>query len=152
MTRSKTPEPSAALADPLANLLGYHVRRLSVRVMADLARSLAPLGLNPADASVLLMIDANPRITQSEVGKAIGVLRANMAPLVGALAERGLVEREPVDGRSNALRLSVQGAAACREVAALILAHEDRLFGALAASSRSRLLQELRSLWQAPTD
>src|ERR1700753_2223817 len=95
--------PAPTLADPLAELLGYHLRRLSVRVMTDLGRSLAPLDLNPADASGLLMIDANPGITQSEVGKAIGVLRANMAPLVADLVSRGLVEREPVDGRSNAL-------------------------------------------------
>lgn len=148
MTRPKAPETSV-LADPLDHLIGYHLRRLSVRVMTDLGRSLAPLDLNPADASVLLTIEANPGITQSEVGKAIGVLRANMAPLVGALTERGLLEQAPVDGRSTALRISGKGKAVCREVAERIATHENRLFGALDAAARKRLAQELQALWQA---
>jgi DNA-binding MarR family transcriptional regulator len=146
MSRTKTPE-STKLADPLSDLLGYHLRRLSVRVMADLARALAPLDLNPADASVLLVIEANPGVTQSEIGKAIGILRANMAPLVSALSARGLIDSEPVDGRSNALRLSDRGLAVCRQAASLLQEHEERMFGSMPASSRSRLLAQVRGLW-----
>ena len=95
--------PPTARKDPLESLLGYHIRRLSVLVMADLSDALAPHQLSPADASILLSIGARPGVTQSAVGRSLGILRANMAPLVGALATRGLIARTRVDGRSQAL-------------------------------------------------
>jgi DNA-binding MarR family transcriptional regulator len=139
------------LAEPETNLfdglLGYHLRRLSVLVMTDLTQALSPLDLKPADASVLFMIAANPGITQSEVGKALGILRANMAPLIGALLKRDLIEREPVDGRSQALTLSSSGQSLCRQARLVTQEHENRLFGTLSVSARGRLIAQLRDLW-----
>jgi hypothetical protein len=51
------------MTDPFEGLLGYHLRRLSVIAMADLAAALAPLDLKPTEASMLFVIDANPRIS-----------------------------------------------------------------------------------------
>ena len=99
----------AAADDPFGSLVGYHLRRLSVLAMTDLSKALAPLGLKPADASVLFSLAANPGITQSDMGKTLGIRRANMAPLIAALVERGLIDRQAVDGRSQALRLSASG-------------------------------------------
>jgi DNA-binding MarR family transcriptional regulator len=139
------------LADPETNLfdglLGYHLRRLSVLVMTDLTQSLSPLDLKPADASVLFMIAANPGVTQSEVGKALGILRANMAPLIGALLKRDLIEREPVDGRSQALTLSSAGRHLYNKAKQVTEEHENRLFGTLSVSARGRLIAQLRELW-----
>jgi DNA-binding MarR family transcriptional regulator len=137
-------EPETKLFD---SLLGYHLRRLSVLVMTDLTQALSPLDLKPADASVLFMISANPGITQSEVGKALGILRANMAPLIGALLRRSLIEREPVDGRSQALTLSSAGRSICARAKEVTTEHESRLFGTLSPSARSRLIAQLRELW-----
>jgi DNA-binding MarR family transcriptional regulator len=136
--------PETSLFD---GLLGYHLRRMSVVVMTDLTQALAPLDLKPADASVLFMIEANPGITQSEVGKVLGILRANMAPLIGALLKRSLIEREPVDGRSQALTLSSAGRALCARAKLVTKEHEQRLFGSLSASARNRLISQLRELW-----
>jgi DNA-binding MarR family transcriptional regulator len=137
-------EPQINLFD---SLLGYHLRRLSVVVMTDLTQALSPLDLKPADASVLFVIAANPGITQSEVGKALGILRANMAPLIGALLKRDLIEREPVDGRSQALKLSSAGRNLCAQAKLVTQEHENRLFGTLTASARNRLIAQLRELW-----
>jgi DNA-binding MarR family transcriptional regulator len=140
--------PHNAHADVFSDLLGYHVRRASVAVMADLSATLAPLGLKPAEASILFVIAANPGTTQSEVGKTLGILRANMAPLIAALIKKGCIERRPVDGRSQALRLSAAGEVLCRRAKAATRSHEDRLFGALSPAARRRLLVRLRTLWQ----
>ena len=134
--------------DPLDSLLGYHVRRLSVLTMADLAESLAPLGLTPTSASILFIIGSNAGLTQSDVGKYLGVLRANMAPLAAALIDRGLVEREPLDGRSQALRLSVAGRALHRRAWKAVRGHEKRMFGTLTPAVRARLVSQLRSIWR----
>lgn len=139
---------SPSSPDPFDDLLGYHLRRLSVKVMADLSGALKPLNLNPADASILFVIGANPGMTQSDVGKALGILRANMTPLIGALAQRGFIERETIDGRSQALRLTASGALACRQAKAAARNHEARLFGSLSEASRRRLINQVRALWQ----
>jgi DNA-binding MarR family transcriptional regulator len=133
--------------DPFDGLLGYHLRRLSVMVMADLADALSPLGLRPADASILWMIGAFPGITQIDVGKALGILRSNMAPLIANLLSRGLIERQPVDGRSHALRLSSAGQDLCRRARNAATGHEDRLFKTLSRAARARMISQLRALW-----
>jgi DNA-binding MarR family transcriptional regulator len=134
-------------SDPFDDLLGYHLRRLSVMVMADFTKALAPLGLKAADASILFMIEAHPGITQSDVGKALGILRANMAPLIANLLRRGLIEREPVDSRSHALRLSSAGESVCERAKSAAAGHEDRFFKTLPRSARARMIAQLRTLW-----
>jgi hypothetical protein len=74
------PDLDERAIDPFGCLLGYHLRRLSVLVMADFTAALAPLGLKPAEASVLYAVAAAPGLTQSDVGKTLGIQRANMAP------------------------------------------------------------------------
>jgi len=134
-------------SDPFDDLLGYHLRRMSVMVMADLTEVLSQLGLKPADASILWMIGAYPGITQSDAGKALGILRANMAPLIARLLDRGLIEREPVDGRSHALRLSSTGLDLCRRARSAATGHEDRLFKSLSRTARAQMISQLRALW-----
>jgi len=143
---------SHEVADPFAGLLGYHLRRLSVLVMADFTEALAPLGLKPAEASVLYAVAAAPGLTQSEVGKMLGIQRANMAPLIAGLIQLGLVERDRVDGRSQALRLTAAGEAARKAAAAANQMHEERMFGRLGKPARARMAAQLRRLWQAHGD
>jgi DNA-binding MarR family transcriptional regulator len=116
--------------------------------MADFTEALAPLGLKPAEASVLYAVAAAPGLTQSDVGKVLGIQRANMAPLIAGLIQLGLVERDRVDGRSQALRLTAAGAAARIAAAEANRIHEDRMFGILGPPARARMAAQLRSLWQ----
>ena len=79
--------------DPLKDYPGYALRRASAASMARLAQRLEPLGLRPAEATVLMVIGANPGITQSEVGRLLEIASANMAPLTSRLGRRGLIVR-----------------------------------------------------------
>ena len=99
---------------------------------------------------MLFVIDANPGISQSEVGRILGVKRANMAPLVATLMRRGLIEREPVDGRLQALRLSGKGQSMRAEARTYVEAHEERVFGSLSRSERNQMIAVLASLWSRP--
>jgi DNA-binding MarR family transcriptional regulator len=141
-------EETEAAADPFEALLGYHLRRLSVLVMADLTASLAPLGLKPADASILLVLQRDSGLTQSDVGRRLGIQRANMAPLMAGLMQNGLVEKQAVDGRSHSVRLSRAGQAVQRQVRGLMAAHEARMFASLTPAARQRLVRQIRALWQ----
>jgi len=138
--------------DPFDGLLGYHLRRLSVLVMADFTEALAPLRLKPAEASVLYTVAASSGLTQSDVGKILGIQRANMAPLIAGLMQRGLVERDKVDGRSQALRLTASGEDAHAAAWAANQIHEERMFGTLTKPARARMAAQLKDLWQAHAD
>ncbi len=93
-------------SNPLEQLLGYQLRRASQAMMADLGAELAELELRVTEMSVLLVIDENPDITQSEIGRVLAIQRANMVPLTTQLERRGLIRRGATIGRAQALRLN----------------------------------------------
>jgi DNA-binding MarR family transcriptional regulator len=138
-----------AWVNPLDDLLGYHLRRASIAMMADLGDRLSRLNLTLTEVSVLQLIDANPLITQSEIGRLISIKRANMAPLAGGLISRGLVEREAMDGRSQGLRLTQTGKAIVDTARGHMAANEALFLGRIPRAQRSNVLGALKRLWAA---
>ena len=133
--------------DPLENYPGYALRRASAATMARLARRFAALDLRAAEASVLMVIDANPNITQSEIGRMLDIASANMAPLVSRLADRDLIERQPVDGRSHGLALTNMGRGVTVKVKKAVATHEEELLSKIPAAQRKSFIAALRTLW-----
>lgn len=134
--------------DPLKDLPGYALRRASATAMAGLAQRLAALNVRPTEASVLLIVEANPNITQSEIGKMLNMASANTTTLVTRLTDRNLIEREPVDGRSNGLKLTRAGHALAIRARSALMAHEAALLARVPRKYRSAFLAALRALWQ----
>ena len=147
----KMPEGDGTLRpgfrNPLDVRLGYQLRRASVAVMADLAGRLGPIGLRPTEATILMVVDANPAITQSDIGRMLGIKRANMAPLTASLCKRGLVERVPADGRSHALRLSREGKRLAAAIGRCIEENEAQAFRLLSDEARGAFAASLPALW-----
>ncbi len=133
--------------DPMKDFPGYALRRASAAAMAGLAERLAPLKLRPSEASILVVIDANPRISQSEVGRLLDVASANMAPLISRIEERDLLRREPVNGRTQALTLTREGMRMARAVRTEMEAYELALIARIPADCRKGFLKGLRALW-----
>jgi DNA-binding MarR family transcriptional regulator len=135
--------------DPLQDYPGYSLRRASAVNMAKLARRFAAIDLRPTEATVLMVIDANPNISQSEIGKMLDIARANMAPLVSGLADRKLVERKPIDGRSYGLVLTDRGTSITAKAKRAVSIHEEELLARIPATQRKAFLAALRKLWSA---
>jgi DNA-binding MarR family transcriptional regulator len=133
--------------DPLEDYPGYSLRRASAVNMAKLARRFAAMDLRPTEATVLMVVDANPNITQSEIGKMLDIASANMAPLVSRLADREMVERQPIDGRSHGLVLTSNGASIAARAKRAVVTHEEELLERIPAARRKALLADLRTLW-----
>ena len=133
--------------DPLKNLPGYALRRASAASMQKLARDLTKLDLRPAEASVLMVIESNPNISQSEIGRMLDIAGANMAPLISRLEKRELVDRHPVDGRSHGLRLSAAGRALTLRAKQTMKSHEDDLMAKIPTADRAAFLAALHALW-----
>lgn len=140
----KPPPLADRLTDPVAPRLGYMLRRASAAMMAGLGVALAEIGLRPVEGTILILVGANPGCIQSDIGRMLGIKRANMVPLIAALAGRGLVEKSPVDGRSLALSLTSAGEQLRAQVDAIMDAHEARFERLLAGRDISLLREALR--------
>jgi DNA-binding MarR family transcriptional regulator len=134
------------LADPVADRLGYQLRRVSVAMMADLSAKLVPLGLRPAEATILLLVGANPGCQQGEIGEALGIKRANMVPLIARLVDAGLVVRARADGRSHAISLTSRGVTKVAAINKVLDRQEAQFQSSLDAKSLASLLKALATL------
>ncbi|MBW8745047.1 MAG: MarR family transcriptional regulator [Sphingomonas sp.] len=132
----------------LETLLGYQLRRASSVMMSDLAERLAELGLRTTEASILVALEAEPLITQSEIGRRLAIQRANMAPLIAGLTARALIERTNGPGPSRPLKLSKKGRALAAEARKRMDEHDAANFGHLSATDQDRLRAILEPLWR----
>jgi DNA-binding MarR family transcriptional regulator len=136
------------MQDPLKNSPGYSLRRASNAMMGELGQRLAALDLRMADASVLMLIEANPQITASAIGRALDIQRANMVPLLKKLEDAGLVERAPIDGKSQGLSLTEPGDVRLAEARAIIDLFEADLIARVPEAHRPHLIPALDALWR----
>lgn len=95
---------------------------------------------------MLLVIEVNPGVTQSEIGRLLGIASANMAPLVARLADRGLIVREAVDGRSQGLRLSETGRPIAQKARSIMDDHEADLISHIPKADCAAFLRALNAL------
>jgi len=142
----KTRSP-ASLQEPLLRLTGYVLRRASTTTLAELGSGLAPLDLRPIDAALLVLLDAAPQITHSEAAETLGLRRPNLVPIVAALGKRGLLERKPIDFRSEGLVLTEKGRALLSKTQQIIAAHEAQLIERVPEKLRPMVLPILMALW-----
>jgi DNA-binding MarR family transcriptional regulator len=136
----------AILTKSFDHLLGYQLRRTTAVMMADFVRILADFEMRPAEVTTLLVIADNPDCSQSEVGEALAIKRANMVPIIARLIKRELVARTRVDGRSLALRVTAAGAAQAAEALQRIAKHEARFKATLKADDLETVLRALPRL------
>lgn len=141
-----TRSPSS-LQEPLLGLTGYVLRRASLAALAEFTQRLAPLELRPIDATLLLLLDAVPQITHSDVAETLGLQRSNLVPVVAALQKRGLLERKRIDFRSEGLALTPDGRALLNKARRIITRHEDDLMERVPPELRPMVLPILMALW-----
>lgn len=133
--------------DFLKHLPGYNLRRASTLILSELTEGLGELELRPSDASMLIIIGDHPRVTPSELGRILGIQRANMVPMVARLEDRGEIVRIKRDGRSFGLELTQKGSDQCNRAKAILLKYEERVLLRVPAEHREHLLPALRALW-----
>jgi DNA-binding MarR family transcriptional regulator len=126
--------------------LGYLVRRMQVWVFQDFIRTLAPIDIRPAQYSVLVVIGANPGLSQSDLADTLGIERARLVRVLDHLQKRGLTQRlpSPRDRRSHALQLTGDGQKLLKRAKALAAKHEARLAEKLGPDQRLAMLDLLR--------
>mgnify|MGYP001560372119 CR=1 FL=1 len=126
----------------LPELLGYRLRLAQQAVFRDFAESVQ--GLSPGRVGLLILIDANPGVTQSRLAEAARRDRSTMVGVLDQLEARALIERRRgQDRRTNGLWLTRAGRALLGRALRSIARHERRIASGLSAADRRRLLELL---------
>jgi DNA-binding MarR family transcriptional regulator len=130
----------------LSGLLGYSLRRAQVAVFQNFTEVVGASELTPGQFGVLVVIDANPGLSQTQLGNALGIDRSTVVAVIDRLETRGLVARQaaPNDRRSHALHLSDSGKITLRRLTERVRAHERQIARHLSADDQARLIELLR--------
>ncbi len=132
----------------LPSLLGYALRRAQVAVFQNFTEVVGASELTPGQFGVLVVIDANPGLSQTQLGNALGIDRSTVVAVIDRLEGRGLVARQPApkDRRSHALHLSDSGKTTLRRLTERVRAHERQIARHLSAEEQALLIDLLRRM------
>jgi len=119
----------------------FLLAQVGAHAAARFAERLRPVGLSPAHAGILRILDAAPAITQQELAKALGSPPSRLVALVDELESKSLVERRAneTDRRRYALFLTAKGKSLLQEIGALVRDHQNALLEVLSHDERQQL-------------
>lgn len=149
MTRKKTLDEKGLDFGILPTLAGYQLRLAQIAIFRDFAQSLGEFDVTPGLFGVLVIIDANAGLKQSELARAAHLDRSTVVSVIDNLERRGLVERRAADNdrRSNALVLTPDGAALLKKLKRRVNEHEKRLVQHLTEDERQTLVTLLQRIF-----
>jgi DNA-binding MarR family transcriptional regulator len=121
------------------------LRRAQVAAFQNFAEVVGASELTPGQFGVLVVIDANPGLSQTRLGSALGIDRSTVVAVIDRLESRGLVVRRPSphDRRSHALHLSEEGAGVLKRITERVLAHEQMIAAKLTEAELATLIELL---------
>lgn len=148
------PEEARALADARLDLggldgyLGFHLRLAQEASFQAFARRTGEADLRPGRFAILVLIDANPGISQTELGAAAGRDKSTLTPALADLERRGLVQRQRAthDRRSYALTLTDAGREVLRMLSQHAAAHDRQLDELVGPENKQAFMGILRRI------
>lgn len=134
--------------DVLDRVVGYLLRRAQLAVFHDFFETFSKVNVRPAQFSVLVVIDRNPGLKQTQIADALGIKRTNFVSLVDGLERRGLAERRTSDHdrRSSALYLTDAGKALVRKLRRMVEVHDRRVTARIGEDGHRQLMTLLRGI------
>jgi len=120
---------------PLAIMLPQLFRQ-TVKIPAQLTKK----GLAHSHVNVMLMLEAYPMSTLSEIGRRMSIFRSNITPLIDGLVKHGYAERTPhkTDHRSVCVSLTAAGHDIVNELHEEIYQRMHEMAGALTIQEKKR--------------
>lgn len=142
------PTDDSNIQIPMERLLGYQLKRASQAMEAKLSASYRDLGFRLLEATVLLTIEANPGIKQSQIGAVLNIKSANMTPMVTLLENNNCVERKRLDGRSQGLFLTDHGKSMAQALWQCVDENERWLSSRLPDIDTAAVIPSLEKIWR----
>jgi DNA-binding MarR family transcriptional regulator len=134
--------------DVLDDLIGYCLRRAQVAMFLSFHEATRGQQITPPRFTALLIVGANPGLSQSALGAVLGIARSGAMMLADWMVGRGLVERRrrPNDGRSWGLHLTQRGERLLHKMRRRVVEEDQRRSAVLTAGERGELLRLLGKL------
>jgi DNA-binding MarR family transcriptional regulator len=131
-------------------LLGYRLKLAQHALHRRMEEALKPLGLNPAQYSVLAELNARPDQTNASLAERAFITPQSMQGVLAKLEESGLVERQQDahHGRRQLARLTPEGRAKAKAANTEIMRVEEVLEAAVlpdAVKDAVALMERLHS-------
>jgi DNA-binding MarR family transcriptional regulator len=135
----------------LRNGVGTGVRMLRNELVDRIVAAYAPFGLRSGAMSTMVLIEANPGCSQSEIARELAIDDSAMVAIIDELEERGLAvrSRSATDRRRNSLSLTADGKARIGEMIGCAMAVEKPIRDALGEEELMRLVALLRRAYAA---
>jgi DNA-binding MarR family transcriptional regulator len=150
--RPRVPGPIRHVAgleyDVLDELLGYSLRRAQVAMFMAFHEATRGMGITPPRFTALVMIGANPGLSQTALGNVLGIARSGAMLLADWFEAQGLVERRhrADDGRAWGLYLTPRGEALVGRMKRRVVRHDRRRAAVLSGKERRELQRLLAKL------
>ena len=134
--------------DVLDDLLGYSLRRAQLAMFASFDEATRGKHLTPPRFTALVVIGANPGLSQTVLGRVLGIARSGAMLMTDLLEARGLVERRrrPNDGRAWGLHLTRRGEQFVGTMKRRVLELDFKKARLLTRTERRELLRLLEKL------
>jgi DNA-binding MarR family transcriptional regulator len=137
------PPPGRGLFSP-----AFLIAQVGAHAAAKFAERLEAIGVTPAHAGILRLLQGSEGLSQQALGTELRVLPSRLVVLIDELEERGLVERRdhPTDRRSYALHLTDKGLETLKTIGRVAREHQENLCAALNEKEREQLASLLRRI------
>ena len=147
-TANGAPASGTVAMGLLPSLLGYQLRLAQRAIFDDFAEAIGELEVSPGLFGMLVVIEANPGLKQTELANAAQLDRSSLVPALDKLEARGLVARRASaeDRRVNGLWLTQDGTALLKKLKQRVARHEQRLAQNLSEAEREQLIDLLRRI------
>lgn len=133
----------------LPDLVGYQIRLAQVAIFRDLKRTLDSYAISPGLFGVLVLLEANAGMKQTDLARAVHLDRSTVVNVIDNLEDRRLVERRVANGdrRSKALYLTTDGKRLLQKLKPLVAEHERRLTRGLSGAEEKTLVSLLQRIF-----
>lgn len=130
-----------SLPDSIRCRLPYLLAKSHQRQLNLFDRHTADLGISARDYGLMLVVESNPAIWQSEIAKLMGLDRTTVTYLVDGLEKRGWLQRrrDPADRRAHVISLTAEGVDALAAIRPATAAATDELLAPLDDHERKQL-------------
>lgn len=132
----------------LDDAVGFYLRTAHEAAFRAFLKRVSDTNTPPWRFAILVLIDANPGLTQIALARAIRRDTSSVTPALDDLCDRGLVTRirQANDRRSYALKLTPLGKKAMQKLKASAEAHERELDRLVGREQRAQFIKTLQRI------
>jgi DNA-binding MarR family transcriptional regulator len=132
----------------LENAVGFHLRTAHEAAFRSFLKRVGGANAYPRRFAILVLIDANPGLTQVALARATRRDTSSLTPALDELCARGLVTRtlQTRDRRSYSLKLTPMGKKAMQKLKASAAAHERELDRLVGREQRAQFIRTLQRI------